>query len=170
MMEPMKKRGVEVFSNWYYSVQGISITPSDFYSELEQRLASRQIPKCNITSYEWREGGFFSGSRLYLRVRRQKLLFDICGAPFGTTFFFSWWLSAKRSAFVELLLKIPIVQLLCLPFLRPPSFYEIDTAMVYQDTVHGAVLEAVEHLTKAGGLHPLTDAERKPILRGFLKD
>jgi hypothetical protein len=168
-VDSFKKRGIEVFSNWYYSVQGLAITPSEFYSRLEENLTARRIPKCQITMYQWREGGWFSGSRIYLRVRRQKLLFDICGAPFGSTFFFAWWLSVRRNILVELLLRIPFGWLLCRPFLRDPSFYEIDTATVYQDTVHGAVLEIVEDLTKVSGVRPMTEAERKPILRGFLK-
>ncbi len=34
-----------------------------------------------------------SGKRIYLRVSREGLNFDICAAPFGTGYFFSWWLA-----------------------------------------------------------------------------
>ena len=34
-----------------------------------------------------------SGKRTYLRVSREGLNFDICAAPFGTGYFFSWWLA-----------------------------------------------------------------------------
>src|SRR5262249_32254698 len=44
---------------------------------------------------DWKEGGPLSASREYLRVTRQGLVFDICGAPFGTGFFVSLWYGRK---------------------------------------------------------------------------
>src|SRR5207302_6476924 len=32
----------------------------------------------------------------YLRVLREKNVFDICGAPFGNGFFVSWWCGKMR--------------------------------------------------------------------------
>ncbi len=39
----------------------------------------------------FKEAGVVSAERIYLRVERKLLGFDICAAPFGTGFFFSWW-------------------------------------------------------------------------------
>ena len=35
------------------------------------------------------EGGLLSEKRVYLRLLRERLAFDLCAAPFGTTYFFS---------------------------------------------------------------------------------
>ncbi len=32
-----------------------------------------------------------SADRIYLRISRKMLAFDVCAAPFGNAFFFSWW-------------------------------------------------------------------------------
>ncbi len=31
-------------------------------------------------------------ARIYQRIGRKKLVFDVCGAPFGKGFFVSWWM------------------------------------------------------------------------------
>jgi hypothetical protein len=51
----------------------------------------------------------------------------------------------------------------------PPTYYRIDTALMFQQTVHAAVMEVVDELTKAQGIRSLTELERKPVLREFYK-
>ena len=56
----------------------------EFYASVEQALQPRQIPDYAVSRIDWREGGVFTARREYLRVRRGKLAFDICAAPFGS--------------------------------------------------------------------------------------
>jgi len=51
----------------------------------------------------------------------------------------------------------------------PPTYFSIDTALMFQQTVHAAVMEVVDEMTKAQGIRPLTELERKPVLREFYK-
>jgi len=39
----------------------------------------------------WKEGSFLSADRKYLRIERKRYVCDICAAPFGKDFFFSFW-------------------------------------------------------------------------------
>lgn len=60
-----------------------------------------------------RESGRFSSERLYLRFRRERLVFEICGFPFGTGFFVSSRLFDRRKTakwyhFLLLLLLIDV--------------------------------------------------------------
>lgn len=50
---------------------------------------------------------------------------------------------------------------------RGPTYYQIDTALMFQEIVRRAVLEVIDDLTKAQGLRALSESERKPILREF---
>jgi hypothetical protein len=45
---------------------------------------------------DWSEGGLLSAKREYLRATYGRYSFDICAAPFGKDFFFSWWLTRRR--------------------------------------------------------------------------
>lgn len=87
---------VTVLSNWATLVEGLEASPLAFYSAVEEALARRQVPQTQNSRTDYKEAGAFSANREYLHVRREKLSFDICGAPFGTGFFFSWWFGEER--------------------------------------------------------------------------
>jgi hypothetical protein len=62
---------------------------------------------------------------------------------------------------------IPLVGPLYGRFFAPDTYYKTDTALMFQEAVHAAVLEAVDALTTAKGCRALTELERKPILRAM---
>ena len=64
---------------------------------------------------------------------------------------------------------IPIIGTVFEYLFRPMTYYRIDTAFMFQEAVHAAVLEVIDGLTEAKGLRPLSELERKPILREFYK-
>ncbi|MBI3417607.1 MAG: hypothetical protein HY043_20135, partial [Verrucomicrobia bacterium] len=47
------------------------------------------IPGLEMSRVEFAEGGLLSADRVYLRMTRERLVFDVCAAPFGTAYFFS---------------------------------------------------------------------------------
>jgi hypothetical protein len=49
----------------------------------------------------------------------------------------------------------------------PPTFYAVDTALMFRDAVHKAVLEVVDGMTANKGLRALSEDERKPIMKHF---
>ncbi len=64
-------------------------------------------------------------------------------------------------------LAIPILGYLFERFFQPYTYYRVDTALMFQESVRSAVLEVLDGMTQAKGVRALTEAERKPILRGF---
>jgi hypothetical protein len=99
-----KKKG-EVFDHWYSLVPGFNTSTKEFYEAVEKELKAREVPGLNISTVDFAEGGILSSKREYLRMTRERLVFDICAAPFGTAFFFS-------SRFVEIPAAIQLWQLL----------------------------------------------------------
>src|SRR5262249_23743656 len=83
----------QVVGNWHGYIENFSTSALDFYELVKAGIARREIPDLKITSVEWKEGGLGSGKRVYLRVSREGLNFDLSAAPFGTGYFFSWWLA-----------------------------------------------------------------------------
>lgn len=161
-----------VLSQWSTLVEGLQWSPKDFYGSVEQAIQQRQLPDIALSRVNYAEGGPFSARREYLRVTRKDHIFDICGAPFGTGFFFSSWLAGRPHGCLGLLLLIPglniLIALLLAPFMKD-TYYKYDTAMMFQESVHNAVLEVIDALTTAKGIRALTEAERKPVMRGFLR-
>lgn len=87
-----------IHSHWYNLIGGFQYSTQDYYAQIEAALQPHQIPDVSVSRVEYRESGIFSAKRVYLRIRRDRLVFDICGAPFGTGFFFSWWLGELHGA------------------------------------------------------------------------
>jgi hypothetical protein len=83
------KREPEVLDHWISMADEFHVSSDEFYKAIETELARRQIPQLKMERIEISEGGLISGNRIYLRMMRERLLFDVCAAPFGTSYFFS---------------------------------------------------------------------------------
>ena len=82
------KQGV-VTDHWYTLVPNFNTSGKEFYDAIETELKARQVPGLEIFRVDFAEGGVLSHQREYLRLTRERLVFDICAAPFGTAYFFS---------------------------------------------------------------------------------
>lgn len=78
--------------HWSTLVEGLEASPQECYAAIEEAIERREIPGARTSRVTYNEGGFLSADRIYLRVNRKQLGIDICAAPFGKGFFFSWWL------------------------------------------------------------------------------
>ena len=54
-------------------------------------------------------------------------------------------------------------------FLRPTTYYQMDTALMFQEAIRYAVNDVVDQMSKAKGLRVLSILERKPVLREFFQ-
>src|SRR5437879_936143 len=89
----LSSQDVEAVSHWYQLVDGLQYSTESFYEELRNEVDLWKIPNATVLQVEHPEGDpLFSAKRLYFRVQRNELIFDICGAKFGRGFFVSWWL------------------------------------------------------------------------------
>lgn len=85
----LKSKKAEVLQHWIAFVEGFQLSSSEFYDSVESELKARAVPGMEMARVEFAEGGILSDKRLYLRMVRERLVFDVCAAPFGRSFFFS---------------------------------------------------------------------------------
>ena len=78
-----------VLNHWISLVEDFQYSPAEFYDAIEKELEARQVPGLQLSQIEFAEGGLLSDKRVYLRMVRERLVFDVCAAPFGRSFFFS---------------------------------------------------------------------------------
>jgi hypothetical protein len=157
--------GKEVLQHWGQLIDGLSYSSRDFYSALEAALTARSIPGIRFRLVSIREGAMLvSAERLYLRVSRNSEFVDVCAAPFGRGFFVSSWLIQRPS----ILLNTPILGGI-VAYFSQPTYFKQDLAMCFHTAVHAAVLEVVDGITSSKGLRALSEAERRPVMRGFLE-
>lgn len=84
-----KRKKPEVLQHWYSVLLDFETSTDEFYSAIEKDLDERQLKGLTISRVEFAEGGVLSAKREYLRMQRERLIFDVCSAPFGTSWFFS---------------------------------------------------------------------------------
>jgi hypothetical protein len=89
MLSFFKAAKADVLSHWYALIPGFKTSTNEFYQSIEQELKSRQVPGLEMSRIEFSEGGLLSDKREYLRMSRERLVLDVCAAPFGTAYFFS---------------------------------------------------------------------------------
>jgi hypothetical protein len=84
-----RRKKAEVISHWYSLVPSFNTSTKEFYALIEKELKERQVPGLELFRVEFSEGGALSAKREYLRMTRERFIFDVCAAPFGTSYFFS---------------------------------------------------------------------------------
>jgi hypothetical protein len=52
---------------------------------------------------------------------------------------------------------------------HPDTYYRQDVNHAYREVVHNALMQSVDEMTTAMGIRPLTELERKPILRDLFQ-
>ena len=103
----LKPKPAEVLSHWYAPVPNFSASTLDFYAAVEKELKAQKVPGLTISRIQLSEGGILTDNRQYLRMTRERLVFDVCAAPFGVNFFYSCRFAELR----------PVLELWCLVLL-----------------------------------------------------
>ena len=156
----------QFLSHWFHLIEGLQASPMEFYNSVETAIQKRQIPEVRMSRVDWREAGIFSAKREYLRVQWKEFIFDVGGAAYGGGFFVSCWLGELEGCLADLFKPLEAVPVLNL-FVGGRTYYQMDIALMFQESIRSAVDEVVDQMTTAKGLRALTADERKPILRGL---
>ena len=149
----------QVLSHWSHYFPYTALSSNAVYSQVESLVKSHEMPNTKTERVNHKEGGMFSSSREYLRVKRADLVFDICAAPFGKDFFISWWLYESEGA-MKAFMKFTKVGEFLNERAAKRTFYEADEETIFRSCVHDCVLEAIDKMTEGKGQR-LTELERQ---------
>lgn len=154
-----------ILSHWFHLVNNFRDSSLGFYDALEETIRSRQLPRVECSRIRYLEGGIFSPKREFLRVRQKEYIFDICASAFGRGFFISWWLGiAKRSFLWQLLSVFPFVDRSAYDIVQRVTYYKLDTALMFQESIQAALLEVLDRRTSSQGIRGPAGRDRRPIL------
>src|SRR6185436_10311829 len=120
-----------VLSHWSTLIESFQVSPLAFYQAVEAALRRREIPLTQKSRVDYKEAGLLSANREYLRVTREKLILDVCAAPFGTGFFVSWWLAEKDARLNPLLQILFVIGLLLIATWSVSVFGLVVGVLVY---------------------------------------
>jgi hypothetical protein len=162
MFGVFRAKKVEVLNHWYSLVPGFKNSTKEFYTSVEEELKAREVPGLEISRVEFSEGGLLSDKREYLRMTRERLVFDICAAPFGTSYFFSC-----RFAEIPLVIKLwQLVFTLVSIFVFAGIFWKIFGLILGSVAIIAALLIAAYLLRNAVALG-LRDLDAKLLQSPF---
>jgi hypothetical protein len=86
-MRRLNSQAAEVFTHWGTVLPGIHFSAQELYSKVENEIRARQWPGVEYLRALHTEAGLLSHKREYLRVIRQRQVFDLCAASFGKDYF-----------------------------------------------------------------------------------
>lgn len=129
------KRKVDILEHWYVLLDDFQTSTPEFYESIEEELVKRRVEGLEKSRVEFPEGGPGSPKRLYLRLRRERLIFDICSASFGTGWFFS-------CRFAEIPIKLRVWELVVLLGLATGLFslYWVTFGLLWGGIIFAATL------------------------------
>ncbi len=154
----------ETISHWHKTLHGVSISPSEFYDRVEQKVSSFELPGVQFQRVNLSENWSMSWKRSYLRVTRLDFVYDIGLYPFAGGVYVSSWLREPVSTARKILLHIPVVRAI-VRGLTPKTYFKVDAAICFQEVTHTAVLAVLDEVTNIEGATPIPDQERKPVMR-----
>jgi hypothetical protein len=147
----------------------VQTSPREFYQAVKDAVERRKIPGVKFATVEHKVGGIFSDKREYLRITWKDLVYDICGAPFGTGFFVSWWQQAPKDSGIFTGFFGETAVGVARALVKPDTFYKADTVSMFKGIVSNAFNEAVDKLKDGATQTPPAEVGAMPTNSSFYK-
>lgn len=78
-----------VRAHWYAPMLNYETSAGEFYTLIEEELKGRNFPGIDLSRFTQKEGGILSLRRESLRIRRERILFEVGCGPFGDCWYYS---------------------------------------------------------------------------------
>lgn len=152
-----------LLSHWHQPFENTQLSSMEFYQELYQAILAKQLPDVAMSRVTYTEVGMFSARREYFRVQRNEYIYEICAAPFGTSFFISYWHSEIPGCMVGLIALIPFIGKPWARYLLRKTFYQQDTEILFKESIRMTITQTINKIHDSGrGLRRLEEKDSIP--------
>ncbi|WP_214073575.1 hypothetical protein [Mucilaginibacter sp. dw_454] len=137
----------------YRHFADLQLSTKEFYKKLEERIKSYEYPadvqvyRANLST-----SGIFSVKREYLVICYRSYVYYVCAAPFGRSFFITWWFQYERSGFLEWLFVSRIMSALFED--KEKTMFRKDTRLMFQNSVNDIITELSATVQPTHGIRP----------------
>lgn len=128
-------------SSWHF--EDLQLSSKEFYQAIEEKLAYYEYPQLCAYRTTLSESSFFTG-REYLCVQFKENQFYICAAPFGRSFFISWWLKEQPNMWAIFLSYIPFFGRRWAEIVMRKTLYQQDSEDLFLQSIKKIVETLVE--------------------------
>lgn len=152
-----------ILARWQTTLEGVACSPLEFYEMVENSLMECELPNLQFSRITRNEGGWFSPRRVYLRIRGERLYFDVSAFVVGNSLIVGWWLHQDSAGVGDLFSEIPVFSFLMEKTTRAATYYRVDFIEFFERAVHNSILRVVDELREENGLAYLPDEARVPV-------
>lgn len=152
-----------ILARWQTALENAACSPLEFYEQVENSLTECELPNLQFSQITRNEGGWFSPRRVYLRIRYQRLYFDVSAFVAGNSLIVGWWLHENAPGVGDLFSEIPVLGFLMERTTRAATYYRVDYIEYFERTVHDSILRLVDDLSEQTGLALLPAEARIPV-------
>ena len=149
-------------------LQNFPLTPLEFLAVVENAIGQRNIPGLEMSLITRREGGVLSSRRRYLHFTYHTSVGIVGAIPIGPSLAIAWRIGGIASWAAVVLREYPRLHSLIDWFIRPPTFYQMDVNLAFQELTRQIIIDAIDQTTHVRGFRPLTQIERQQILQRML--
>lgn len=123
----------------YRHFADLQLSAQQFYTDLEAAIKSYQFPDVIISRRAMFENGIFERRREYLCVSRGELYFYVCAAPYGKSYFISWWFQHYRDWFWDWLFRVEWIRRMFEN--REDTMFKADTRIMFESSLDRIISE-----------------------------
>lgn len=152
-----------ILARWRAQLHDVGCSPLDFLDLVQTSVEETLFPGIEFSNVLRREGSFFSLDRVYLRIRHDRLYFDVSAFVAGRTLSVSYWLHEDPPGLRDLFSEIPGLGAVLTHVLDRPTYYRVDAIETVQHLIHGAILSVCDRLAEETRNPVLPDEERQPV-------
>ena len=150
-------------ARWQASLETGGCSPLEFYCRVENSLTECGLPDLRFSRITRSESGWFSPKRVYLRVRCQRLYFDVSAFVVGGSLIAGWWLHKDAPGVLDLMAEIPGFGLLLEKTTRSATYFQVDYIEYVERVIHASILRILDELSEETGVALLPAEARVPV-------
>ncbi|MGY3214570.1 hypothetical protein [Mucilaginibacter sp. HD30] len=136
----------------------LQISSQAFYQHVQDTIAGRRYPEVKCSRRNMSEDGIFSDRREYLVVSRKRHQYLICAAPFGTSFFISYWLRETESIGAQVAARLPLVGSAIAKRAETKTLFQWDTEILFKESITNVIEDTVKQLAGTRAYRQMQDA------------
>ncbi|MEO8886669.1 MAG: hypothetical protein ABI367_11440 [Mucilaginibacter sp.] len=133
-----------VHNHSYQHFEDLQMSAEEFYAMLEKMIKEYEYPDITLSRRKLKEGGLLSSNRIYLCISREYLNYYVCAAPYGRSFYISWWLQEDAHTASNVAEKVPLIGKAIAQRMEDKTYYQLDTELMFIQSISSIVRKAVE--------------------------
>lgn len=155
--------------DWRFYIAGLSYSSQTFYTQLEEKLKLYEIDGIRTGRKDIALGNLMLDKRIYMTITWREYRYDICAAPLGSSFFFSYWLVHNPTGILQYVARIPRIGPWLVRVTKPVTYYTKDTDAIVHDIVHQCIVNTINEIGKEQELEVPPELNKRPAIQDLFK-